>query len=90
MADNKGQSLVDEDVTFVTSNAPASTTAEASLSTTALGGAAAMNACQPQEAPPNLPPPDYYTDDVPPAYQVASALPTYEESELTKGTLLAH
>ena len=31
------------------------------------------------------PPPDYYTDDLPPAYQVASALPTYEESELTKG-----
>lgn len=33
------------------------------------------------------PPPDYYTDDLPPAYQVASALPTYEESELTKGTV---
>ena len=31
------------------------------------------------------PPPDYFTDDLPPAYQVASALPTYEESELTKG-----
>lgn len=30
------------------------------------------------------PPPDYYTDDLPPAYQVASALPTYEEAELTK------
>jgi hypothetical protein len=32
------------------------------------------------------PPPDYFSDDLPPAYQVASALPTYEESELTKGT----
>ena len=31
------------------------------------------------------PPPDYFTDDLPPAYQVASALPTYEEAELTKG-----
>merc|ERR1711944_338778 len=30
------------------------------------------------------PPPDYFTDDLPPAYQVASALPTYEEAELTK------
>ena len=33
------------------------------------------------------PPPDYFTDDLPPAYQVASALPTYEEAELTKGKL---
>ena len=33
------------------------------------------------------PPPDYFSDDLPPAYQVASALPTYEESELTKGKL---
>ena len=33
------------------------------------------------------PPPDYFTDDLPPAYQVASALPTYEEAELTKGKI---
>ena len=33
------------------------------------------------------PPPDYFTDDLPPAYQVASALPTYEEAELTKGMI---
>ena len=33
------------------------------------------------------PPPDYFSEDLPPAYQVASALPTYEEAELTKGTL---
>ena len=33
------------------------------------------------------PPPDYFSEDMPPAYQVASALPTYEEAELTKGTL---
>lgn len=33
---------------------------------------------------PQGPPPDYFTDDLPPAYQVASALPTYEEAELTK------
>ena len=32
------------------------------------------------------PPPDYFTEDLPPAYQVASALPTYEEAELTKGS----
>ena len=32
------------------------------------------------------PPPDYFSEDMPPAYQVASALPTYEEAELTKGT----
>jgi len=44
----------------------------------------------PQQAPREAqgtqsgPPPDYFTDDLPPAYQVASALPTYEESELTK------
>ena len=31
--------------------------------------------------------PDYFTDDLPPAYQVASALPTYEEAELTKGKI---
>ena len=31
------------------------------------------------------PPPDYFSEDLPPAYQVASALPTYEEAELTKG-----
>ena len=31
------------------------------------------------------PPPDYFAEDLPPAYQVASALPTYEEAELTKG-----
>jgi len=30
------------------------------------------------------PPPDYFSEDMPPAYQVASALPTYEEAELTK------
>ena len=35
------------------------------------------------------PPPDYFSDDLPPAYQVASALPTYEESELTKGKLFS-
>lgn len=42
----------------------------------------------PTEAPnagPQGPPPDYFTDELPPAYQVASALPTYEEAELTKG-----
>ena len=33
------------------------------------------------------PPPDYFSEDLPPAYQVASALPTYEEAELAKGKL---
>ena len=31
------------------------------------------------------PPPIYYPGELPPAYQVAAALPTYEEAELTKG-----
>ena len=31
------------------------------------------------------PPPVYYPGELPPAYQVAAALPTYEEAELTKG-----
>ena len=30
-------------------------------------------------------PPIYYPGELPPAYQVAAALPTYEEAELTKG-----
>ena len=48
-----------------------------------------QNSTQAEMAPPSSsnpgPPPDYFTDDLPPAYQVASALPTYEEAELTKG-----
>ena len=32
------------------------------------------------------PPPIYYPGELPPAYQVAAALPTYEEAELTKGS----
>ena len=36
------------------------------------------------------PPPDYFSEDLPPAYQVASALPTYEEAELTKGKKKNH
>merc|ERR1712036_193749 len=47
-----------------------------------------QNSTQAEMAPPSSsnpgPPPDYFTDDLPPAYQVASALPTYEEAELTK------
>ena len=35
------------------------------------------------------PPPIYYPGELPPAYQVAAALPTYEEAELTKGSLLS-
>ena len=32
-------------------------------------------------------PPIYYPGELPPAYQVAAALPTYEEAELTKGII---
>ena len=32
-------------------------------------------------------PPIYYPGELPPAYQVAAALPTYEEAELTKGNI---
>lgn len=42
------------------------------------------NSDRADQSPPQGPPPDYFTDDLPPAYQVASALPTYEEAELTK------
>lgn len=35
--------------------------------------------------PPPLPPPLYYVGELPPAYQVATALPTYEEAEMAKG-----
>ena len=35
------------------------------------------------------PPPIYYPGELPPAYQVAAALPTYEEAELTKGNMQA-
>ena len=31
------------------------------------------------------PPPLYYSGELPPAYQVAASLPTYEEAELSKG-----
>ena len=33
-------------------------------------------------------PPVYYPGELPPAYQVAAALPTYEEAELTKGNTI--
>ena len=36
----------------------------------------------------SMTPPIYYPGELPPAYQVAAALPTYEEAELTKGTIL--
>ena len=47
----------------------------------------AQAAASPEQQHPG-PPPDYFTEDLPPAYQVASALPTYEEAELTKGSFL--
>ncbi len=81
MADNKGRhSLVDEDATFVT----VSTASTASTSSETIAGASA-NLESPNSSTMAAPPPEYYTDDIPPAYQFASALPTYEESELTKG-----
>ena len=40
-------------------------------------------------APVHPPPPVYYLGELPPAYQVAAALPTYEEAELTKGNFLS-
>ena len=36
----------------------------------------------------SMTPPIYYPGELPPAYQVAAALPTYEEAELTKGNIL--
>jgi hypothetical protein len=33
----------------------------------------------------NEPPPLYYSGEMPPAYQVAASLPTYEEAEMSKG-----
>ena len=35
----------------------------------------------------SMTPPIYYPGELPPAYQVAAALPTYEEAELTKGNI---
>ena len=73
--DNKNFSNTDEEATFVASNPnPIQTTL------TETPG--------PPQGSQSGPPPDYFTDDLPPAYQVASALPTYEESELTKGMIL--
>jgi hypothetical protein len=34
------------------------------------------------------PPPLYYSGELPPAYQVAASLPTYEEAEMSKGKTL--
>ena len=69
--DNKNFNNTDEEATFVasSSNPPTEQTPPQQGSLQSGSG----------------PPPDYFTDDLPPAYQVASALPTYEESELTKG-----
>jgi len=68
--DNKNFSNTDEEATFVASNPnPSQTT---------------LTESPPPQGSQSGPPPDYFTDDLPPAYQVASALPTYEESELTK------
>ena len=45
----------------------------------------------PLEDPPSYsglyegPPPLYYSGELPPAYQVAASLPTYEEAEMSKG-----
>jgi len=68
--DNKNFNNTDEEATFVASNPnPSQTT---------------LTETSPPQGSQSGPPPDYFTDDLPPAYQVASALPTYEESELTK------
>jgi len=69
--DNKNFNNIDEEATFVasSSNPPTEQTPQLQQGSLQSGSG---------------PPPDYFTDDLPPAYQVASALPTYEESELTK------
>ena len=79
--DNKNFNNTDEEATFVaTSNPPSNTPSTTSTLT---------ETPSPQQGSQSGgPPPDYFTDDLPPAYQVASALPTYEESELTKGMIL--
>ena len=47
----------------------------------------------PQDDPPSYsglyeaPPPLYYNGELPPAYQVAASLPTYEEAEMAKGQI---
>ena len=73
--DNKNFNNTDEEATFVasSSNPPTEQTPQLQQGSLQSGSG---------------PPPDYFTDDLPPAYQVASALPTYEESELTKGMIL--
>ena len=76
--DNKNF-VANEEATFVASAA----TAANSETQAAESGS---NLAQ-QNGVPAGPPPDYFTDDLPPAYQVASALPTYEEAELTKGMM---
>ena len=54
-------------------------------------GVVAGNENVPLDDPPSYsglyeePPPLYYSGELPPAYQVAASLPTYEEAEMAKG-----